>query len=83
MVCTYIYRWQNGPYKSTDEIESKNAEKLTSEMKVIYQKYKKNFVALKPAPEVLMHVMCVCSCLSCFFNPMSWILAHSEFGPCI
>jgi photosystem II PsbU protein len=42
---------KNAPYSSTEEIESKLSDKLTPEMKAIYAKYKKQLVALKPAPE--------------------------------
>lgn len=43
---------QKQPFKSTDEIEARIAPELTPEMKVIFDKYKKNLVALKSAPEV-------------------------------
>jgi len=39
------------PFTSTEEIESRILPQLTPEMKTIFDKYKKNLVALKAAPE--------------------------------
>jgi photosystem II PsbU protein len=42
---------KNAPYSGTEDIEKKIGDKLTPEMKSVYAKYKKQLVALKPAPE--------------------------------
>ena len=42
---------KNGPYANTANIREKLGPKLTPEQLVILDKYEKNLVALKPAPE--------------------------------
>jgi hypothetical protein len=40
-----------GPYSSTDDLKSKIQPRLTPEQAAVFEKYEKNLVALKPAPE--------------------------------
>ena len=51
---------QKKPFASTADIESRVVPELTPEMKAIFDKYKNQLVALKPAPEVCFQdALCV------------------------
>jgi hypothetical protein len=50
--CEHFLPLQKKPFASTEDIEARVVPQLTPEMKTIFEKYKKNLVALKAAPEV-------------------------------